>query len=210
MTESTTSMSATDQIRRDLERLRRDRTVTLFAYLAITGLFLAWAFISPTSEQALERSATWYVALLLMFVASAGGTALTIGVPLVSQNALFAASGLLTALLLGALLLVMDFSSAGPSDPWAAGGPCFWHCTVVSGAGMLGLGFLSGRLWRRFPNPGWLLAVGLTGVGISALHMRCGGSDPFHLLVFHLGPMLLLYALARGLVWLREFVLREE
>lgn len=210
MTESTTSMNAHDQIRRDLHRLRRDRTVTLFGYLTIVTVFLAFVFLSPTREHALERSTSWYVALILMFVASAGGAALTIGVPLLSRPAFIASSLVLFAALVGSLLLIMDFSQPGPQNPWAAGMKCFVHGSVVSGLAMISLGFMSGRLWRRFPDPGWILALGLAGVGVAALHMQCGGSDPFHLLVFHLGPVLLLYAMARGLIWLREYVLRND
>ena len=210
MTESTTSMNAHDEIRRDLERLRRDRAISLLGYLAIVTVFLALVFVSPGLDHAFDRSATWYVALLLMFGASAGGAALTMGMPLVSRNTLIAASAALAAALIAALLLAMDFSSAGPDDPWTAGSRCFVRCTAISSAAMLALGFLSGRLWRRFPNPGWVLALGLSGVGLSALHMQCGGSDPVHLFVFHLGPVLLLYAVARALVRLREFVLHDE
>ena len=211
MTDSMTSLgSAPEQIRRDLERLRRDRTITLFGYVAIMAVFLGFLFLSPVGEHALERSATWYVALLLMFVASAGGAALTIGVPLVSRSVLIGAGSAMLAALIAALLLVMDFTATAPSNAWSLGAKCFVHCTMISGAAMIALGFLSGRLWRRFPDPGWVLALGLTGVGLSALHMQCGGSDPVHLLVFHLGPVLLLYGMARGLIRLREYVLRDD
>ncbi len=211
MTDSTTSLGeASNQIRRDLQRLRRDRAVTLFGYVVIIALFLGFLFLSPVGEHALERSATWYVALILMFVASAGGAALTIGVPLVSRGVLLGAGATILGALVAALLLIMDFSATVPDDPWAAGAKCFIHCTIISGAAMLALGFLSGRLWRRFPDPGWVLAVGLTGVGLSALHMQCGGSDPVHLVVFHLGPVLLLYGMARALIRLREYVLRND
>ncbi|MEM7679274.1 MAG: hypothetical protein AAF449_25140, partial [Myxococcota bacterium] len=164
----------------------------------------------PINEHALDRSTNWYIALLLMFAASVGGAALTIGVPLVSRTTLWSAIGVIGVTLLSALLLVMDFTSSGLDDPWATGTKCFVYCTVISGVAMLALGFLSGRLWRRFPDPGWVLALGLTGVGLSALHMQCGGSDPVHLLVFHLGPVFLLYAMARGLIRLREYVLRND
>ena len=210
MTESTTSLNAPEQIRRDLARLRRDRTVMLVGYLALVMVFLGFVFLTPAHEHALDRTVTWYAALLMMFCASAGGAALTMGVPLVSRWVLAVATGIILVVLVAALLLVMDFTSAGPDDPWGAGAKCFIYCTVVSGAALVVLGFMSGRLWRRFPDPGWVLALGLTAVGLSALHMQCGGSDPTHLLVFHLGPVLMLYGLARGLIWLREFVLRND
>ena len=210
MTESTSSFSAPDQIRRDLERLRRDRTVTLLGYLAIVSVFLGFIFLSPAHEHALDRSTSWYIALLLMFGASVGGAALTIGVPLVSRGTVVAAGLVISGALIAALILVMDMSAAGPEDPWAAGAHCFVYCTSVSGIAMIGLGFLSGRLWRRYPDPGWILALGLTAVGVSALHMQCGGDDPVHLFAFHLGPVLLLYMMARGLIWLREYVLRND
>jgi len=210
MTESTSSLTAHEQIKRDLGRLRRDRVVTLIGYVAIIAVFLTFAFLRPTHEHALDRSTNWYIALLLMFAASVGGAAITIGVPLISQTALWSTIGVIMATLVAALLLVMDFTSSGLDDPWAAGAQCFIKCTLISGVAMLALGFLSGRLWRRFPDPGWVLALGLTGVGLSALHMQCGGSDPVHLLVFHLGPVFLLYAMARGLIWLREYVLRND
>ena len=210
MSESTTSIDVAAEIRRDLGRLRRDRFVTLVGYLVIIAGFLAFVFLSPEGKHALERSATWYVALVLMFIASAGGAALTVGVPLVSRSVLLTAGGVMFLALLGALLLVVDFTASMPDDPWGAGAKCFLYCTVVAGISMMALGFLSGRLWRRFPDPGWVLAIGLTGVGLSALHMQCGGTDPMHLLVFHLGPVLVMYAVARGLIALREYVLRNE
>ncbi len=210
MAESTTHLSAPDQIRRDLRRLRRDRVIMLAGYIVIISAFLGFTFFSHAGEYALERTPTWYFALVLMFLSSAGGAALTIGIPLVSRRALLTAGAVILAAILGALLLVMDFQAAMPEDPLGAGWHCFVSCTMVAGASMLALGFLSGRLWRRFPDPGWILALGLTGVGLSALHMRCGGTDPVHLIVFHLGPVLLLYGLARGLIALREFVLRND
>ncbi len=208
MTEATPRSDAYAHIHRDLRRLRRDRAVTLLGYLAIVSVFLAFVFLIPAGDHALERNLSWYVALLLMFAASAAGASLTIGYPLVSRSVLLGASVVLVLMLAAALLLIMDFTS-GPA-PLNAGATCFFHCTLISGGAMLALGFLSGRLWRRFPNPGWVLALGLAGVGLSALHMQCGGADPIHLLVFHLGPVVLLYMVARALIRLREFVLRDD
>ncbi|MEM7678575.1 MAG: hypothetical protein AAF449_21515, partial [Myxococcota bacterium] len=79
MTESTSSFTAHEQIKRDLGRLRRDRAVTLVGYALIIAVYLMFAFLRPINEHALDRSTNWYIALLLMFAASVGGAALTIG-----------------------------------------------------------------------------------------------------------------------------------
>lgn len=164
--------------------------------------------LAPQKATALPRNATWILSLALIFAGSTGATAATLGLPLWQKSTMRVVT---VASLLGiaaGLLLVVDWSA--PTLSIGMGAPCFAFCTVVSAIAMVTLGILSGRLWRRFPDPGLVMAVGVTGVGITALHFTCGGTDPVHLMVFHLAPLGLVYAIAQVFVRLREKVIQDD
>lgn len=200
-------MHALEQIRRDLRDLEQRRRVALGTYLGLLAVFVAVFFLQPTGPRALVRDAGWLLAFGLLLAGALLGAVVTIGYPLISRLAVYVVSALMASGCAAALLLTVDTSAA--SAPVSAGIPCFLHSTAVSAAAMLALGAISGRVWRRFPDPGFPLALGATGVGLATLHMRCGGVDPLHLFGFHLGPLLALYALAHYLVRAREDLSRD-
>jgi len=130
-----------------------------------------------------------------------GTTALAVGMPLLHGHRLAAATAAAVGILVAGLFMASDF---GSPDAWTFHGPiCFGVGTAISGVFMLILGALSGRLWRRFPDPAAFIAVGATAVGLLALHLRCGNDHPLHVVAFHVGPLLLLYLAARVLTRIR-------
>lgn len=203
-------MQALEMIRQDLRDLDRRRRTALLAYLALLAALLGVFFVLPEKPNALPRDGGWAFAFGLMVFGVVLAASVTVGYPLVSRPAVHAITGLIGLGAVAALWLTMDPSTGGPAEAVRAGMPCFAFGTVISGVAMLGLGVLSGSLWRRFPNPGVPLALGMTGVGLATLHMRCGGSDPLHLFGFHLTPLFVIYGLAHFAVRKRNALAAER
>lgn len=204
------SMQAIDDIRRDLDELKSRRRTALWTYMVVLTLFVGVFLLRPTGPNALERDGAWMVSFGLLLAGTLLGTMVTIGYPLFSRAAVYGVSLLMAAGCLVAILITVDFGATGPANPVRAGMPCFVHGTAMSIAAMLVLGVVSGRVWRRFPDPGFSMALGMTGVGLAALHMQCGGVDPLHLFAFHLSPLIGVYALAHFAVRTRNDLSREQ
>lgn len=202
-------MRAHDAIHADLSSLKRQRRTALATYAGVLGVFMGVYLLQPAGPNALERDVTWTISFVLLLVGALLGAVITIGYPLVRRTTTYAVSALMLAGCTGALLLTIQASTTATAAPLAAGMRCFMHGTAVSAVAMLALGFISGRVWRRFPAPGFPLAMGMTGIGLAALHARCGGSDPVHLLGFHFTPLLVVYALAHLVVRTRDKLCRE-
>ena len=202
-------MDPLSDIRSDLRRLKRRRGSALLTYSAALTVFLAALVLGPTRPGVLVRDGTWILAFALMLSAVLMGAAVTVGAPLVGRRWVYGVGALMALGTLAALAVTMVPAAPGPEDHLVAGLPCFLFGTTTSGLAMLGLGAISGRLWRRFPNPRFVLALGMTGVGLAGLHVRCGGVHPVHLVAFHLGPLAVLYVVAHLLVRAREGLARD-
>jgi len=199
-------LEALPTIREDLAQLRRQRRRSLGIYLGLLAIFSAVLFRGPTGNAAPD--AGWYLGLAGLFAGATASTALAIGVPLLHGSKLAVALGSSLGLMLAGLAGAMDYD---PSAEWVHHGPiCFVFGTVVSALFMVILGALSGRLWRRFPDPGAMIAVGTTAVGMLALHLRCESTHVLHVLAFHLTPLALLYWGARRLTRLRLSLLDDR
>lgn len=202
-------MDAVGQIRSDLRTLKQRRGVALAGYAALLAAWMGLTWLQPAPDAADGRDAVWGLALALLLTGTLVGVAITLGLPLVSQRWVSAAAGGVALGTVAALLMTVVPGGPRPEDQLRAGMPCFLFGTGTSGLAMLVLGILSGRLWRRFPNPALVMALGMTGVGLALLHMRCGATDPVHLFVFHLGPLGLIYGAAHRMVRARDRLARE-
>lgn len=187
-----------------MQRLR-----ALAAFMAVVGALLGLLAMSPLKPGAV-RDDVWLAALLLLLLGTGTTVALGVGVPLVSRRVYVSAGFGAGVLMLAGVAIAGDPSLLFERAGVAMGIRCFVFGSVISGAAMVALGLLSGRVWRRFPDPGLLLAVGVTGVGIAGLHLRCAITDPAHLFLYHVTPLVLLYAATRFLVRLRERTLRDS
>jgi len=189
--------SAADLIHEELNQLRRARKSALGIYVALLALFLVGmqVFAYPVS------GVMDITALCIFLLGAALSAGLTMGIPLLHGVALRIGIGLSLGLMAIGLLLVMN---AKEPVYWGHGAECFAFGTSISAVAMVVLGAVSGRLWRRFPDPGLLLALSTTFVGVMALHMNCAAHNPIHIVVFHLGPLAILYLGARFLVRFRD------
>ncbi|MEM1023966.1 MAG: hypothetical protein AAGD10_00090 [Myxococcota bacterium] len=189
--------SATEIIRDELDQLRGARKSALGVYVALLSMFLVGmqVFAYPVT------GVMDVTALCLFLLGAAFSAGLTMGLPLLHGRALTGAIGLSLSMMGIGLLLIMN-----SSEPvyWGHGAKCFAVGTGFSAVAMITLGAVSGRLWRRFPDPGLLLALSTTFVGVMALHMNCAARNPIHIVVFHVGPLIVLYFCARGLVRVRD------
>ncbi len=180
-------------------------------YISLLVLVLTVLGTLPRKDTALERDGVWFAVLFELFVSAAVCGALVVGFPLLKRKTFFLVGGLSGVGLLGGILAIMRW---GPLSVGAGfvgmGMKCFMYGTTFSTIALIALGFISGRLWRKFPDPGLLIAVGVTSVGMSALHFRCGSTDLFHLLGFHLSPMLIAYGVARLAIQLRLKLLEDS
>lgn len=202
------ALEALPRIRDDLRHVRRQRWRALAVYLLVFGLFVGFLWGRPAPGPGGSRDLSWHVGLVAMLVGAAASTGLAMGVPLVHGRRLGWSIGLAVTLMLGGLVAAVDFESP---QGWTDHGPiCFAVGTVISALFMIILGALSGRLWRRFPDPAALIAMGTTGVGIVALHLRCGNANPLHLLAFHVAPLAVLFVGARALTRLRLSLLDDD
>jgi hypothetical protein len=195
-----TMTSAAERIRADLQDLRRARHGAFGLYVLLLGAFLIAAQMFSASP---SQPGLWTAALLMFAAGALGSAGLALGVPLLHGTPLRIALGASLALMVAGLLMVVK---PGTAVAWDHGPGCFIYGTGVSAVAMVVLGAVSGRLWRRFPDPGFMLAVATTGVGVMALHMRCPSDNVVHLLLFHLGPLAVLYAAARTLTAMRSRV----
>lgn len=188
---------AADLIHQELDQLRRARKSALGIYVALLALFLVGmqVFAYPVS------GVMDVTALCIFLLGAALSAGLTMGIPLLHGIALRIGLALSLGSMAIGLLLVMNLKQP---VYWGHGAHCFAVGTGFSAVAMVVLGAVSGRLWRRFPDPGLLLALSTTFVGVLALHMNCAARDPLHLVVFHVGPMAVLYGGARFLVRSRE------
>jgi hypothetical protein len=198
-------VDALGHIRSDLQQIRRRRGAALAIYLAVFALLVAGLVLAPPKEEAIPHTANWMLTLGGLFLSSVLATSAAIGVPLWRERTLFVMTALAGLVLGGALALVVDWQA-----PVTMGTKCLAYGAFVSAVAMIVLGALSGHVWRRFPDPGWLLAISVTGVGVTALHIACPATDSLHVFAFHLGPVLLAYALARAALKTRATLLREE
>ncbi len=199
-------LDALPHIRADLRRLRADRIRALGLYLAIFALFFV-ALMATDSGLGQRHDLKWALGLVGLFLGAAGSVALAMGVPLLHGRRLALALGGSLAVMLGGLALAVDMES----DPaWKHGPMCFTFGTAISALFMVILGALSGRLWRRTPDPGFMIAVGTTAAGIAYLHSRCDSTHVLHVLFFHVTPLVVLYAAARWLTRVRLQLLRED
>lgn len=203
-------MNAIEMIRQDLRELGRRRRRALLVYLGILAALLGFFFLLPAKPGALPRDGAWTVAFSLLVLAVVLAASVTIGYPLVSRPAVYTLTLIIGVAAIVALWLTMDPAASSHDHAVQAGMPCFAFGTAIGAVAMLGLGALSGSLWRRFPNPGVPLALGMTGVGLAALHMRCGGADPVHLFGFHLTPLFVIYLLAHFAVRTKDALLSSS
>jgi hypothetical protein len=200
-----TATDALGHIRSDLERVRRRRSFALACYVVVFALLVGGLLVAPPQAASIPRSASWMLTLGGLFLSSVLAASAAIGVPLWRERTMFIATAVAGLALGGALALIVDWRA-----PVTTGTKCFAYGAFVSAVAMIVLGALSGRVWRRFPDPGWLLAISVTGVGLTALHFACPATDALHVYAYHLGPVLLAYALARVALRARETLLREE
>ena len=147
----------------------------------------------------------WWVSFGMLLCGALLGASITLGVPRLSRKFVYVVAGLMTAGCLGALGLVVQ-----PHADHTTSMPCFMYGTGVSAVAMVALGLISGSVWRRFPDPTFVLAMGATGVGLAALHVHCPGVDALHLFGFHLGPLVVIYALSHFVLRARERILRDD
>lgn len=191
---------ATDLIRQDLRDFRRARHLALGVYLMLLAVFLVAMEQLPGGVK--PEGTAWGWAIAAFIVGCALSTGLALGVPLLHGWAFTGALGLSITLMVGGLVVASFVQHDGTAGDHP-GGECFTAGTVISGLAMLVLGAVSGRLWRRFPDPGFALAVGTTFAGVMALHMRCGSFELSHLMLFHLAPLAVMYGAARLLTQAR-------
>lgn len=202
-------MQAVEYIHRDLAELKRRRALGLSTYAGIIAVFFGILWFRRSTE-GLPHDPAWVVAFVALLIAALLGAAITIGYPLVSRTMVHVLALMVGAICIGALLLVMDPTITPASDPVRAGMPCFMYGTGVAALAMIVLGILSARVWRRFPDPGFTLALGMTGVGLAALHLQCDHATPLHLFVFHLAPLAVVYLLAHYIVRRRNRLVRAR
>jgi hypothetical protein len=198
-------MDALAHIQSDLAVLRRRRGIAFAVYLVVFAVLVTGLLLAPPKPEAMPRGVDWMLALGGVLLSSVLATSATVGLPLWRERTLFLLTALAGLGIGGALAFIIDWNA-----PVTLGTKCFAYGAFVSAVAMIALGALSGRLWRRFPDPGWLLAISVAGVGVVALHFSCAAHDAVHVYAFHLGPMLLAYALARLALRTRETLLREE
>lgn len=200
-------IEAAPQIRADLRRLRQQRWRALVVYLAVFALFSGALLFRPGPGPAGARDLGWTVGLAALFFGAVASTALALGVPLLHGRRFWAALGTGLTVMAGGLAAALDLDGSA----WGRHGPvCFAFGTAVSALFMLILGALSGRLWRRFPDPAALVAVGTTTVGMVALHLRCESTHVLHVLAFHVTPLAVLFLGARWLTRLRLSLLDAQ
>ena len=200
-------LNAVAQIRSDLNQLQQRRRLALISYIATLGLILVALGLLPAKETSLERNGPWFVALAALVVAAVVCGSAAIGIPLMRRKTFFMVGGLGATGLVGGLVAVMLWS---PSAQGTMGMKCFMYGTTFSTIALVILGFISGRLWRKFPDPGLIIAIGVTAVGVCALHFSCGGTDPVHLFGFHLTPLLVAYGLARLATLVRQKLIDDQ
>lgn len=203
-------MHAIEHIHEDLSTLKHQRKTAIATYAVLVALFIGVFFLQPAGPNALQRDTGWSVAFALLLIGALLGAMLTIGYPLVSRATATVGSVLIVVGCSAAMFMTIDPQAAGPAAPLKAGMHCFMFGTAVSALAMAVLGVLSGRVWRRFPDPGFSLAMGMTGLGLAALHLRCGGQDALHLLGFHFTPLLVIYGLAHVAVRVRDRMAADE
>ena len=208
MADEQTKTAAVAHIHTELGRLKRHRLVVLGLSLTLVLGVCLLAFFSQENIAPRAEHGRWLLALWILGACTVVATSAAIGVPLV-RGSWFNALGLGSLFgLLIAMAIATDWGSR-TAPPVAAGVKCFTFGTGASVVAMVVLGIISGRTWRRFPNPGLALAVGATAFSAILLHIRCGGAHPLHLFGFHLTPFLVSYAASRSLLKLREQVLQD-
>lgn len=201
------TIEAVPQIRADLQQLRQQRWRALVVYLAVFALFSGALLTRPAPDPDAARDLGWAAGLAALFFGAAASTALAMGVPLLHGRRLWAALGASVAVMAGGLAVALDLDGSA----WGRHGHvCFAFGTAISALFMLILGALSGRLWRRFPDPAALIALGTTGVGMVALHLRCESTHVVHVLGFHVTPLAVLFLGARALTRLRQSLLESR
>ncbi|MBK8010750.1 MAG: hypothetical protein IPK13_05330 [Deltaproteobacteria bacterium] len=187
-----------EAIHDELTRLRVRRLRALAGYLALMAAVVTLLAISPRKMPGLVRDTAWMAELGLFFLGNAIAASLAVGVPLVSRGRAYALGVLSAALIVGGLAGVIDWSA--PVE-WAFGPgmKCFVYGTLLTTVAMTALGVLSARLWRRFPNPSFFVAVATSAIGIIALHVACGAQDVVHIFGFHLTPGFVAFGFASAL-----------
>ena len=200
-------MEAVEHIRRDLAELKRRRIVALGTYvLIIIGFF---GVLMMRSRGPVPYDASWLAAFSGLLLAALLCAVVTIGIPLLSRKVVYLSTGVAALLCVGALAVAMDPNLSPGPHPVGNGMPCFMYGTTVAAIAMAVLGLISSRVWRRFPNPGFLIALGTMGVGLAALHLHCSFQEPLHLFGFHLAPLAVIYLLAHRLVHKRNQLMAD-
>ncbi len=197
--------AAVEAIRRDLDALGRRRRIAFAAYLGLATVLLAAFYLAPSKKPVLERDLMWMVSLLAVFLGSALCTSVAVGVPLVKRMTAYNLGAIGLAGVLAGLVLTVDPAAVGMTT----GPQCFAFGSAIAAVAMIALGVVSGRVWRRFPDPTFFIATGVTGVGIAVLHMRCASGEASHLFGFHLTPLIALFLITRFVVRARTRLLSE-
>jgi hypothetical protein len=196
---------ALPEIQADLRRIRAQRRWALGAYVAALALFLAQLRPRGSAVDG-ELDLAWVLGFVGLLTGAVGAAALALGVPLLHGRQLAGALGLSLALMGLGLAAALDVH---PDTWWEHGPMCFAFGTGISAFFMLVLGALSGRLWRRFPDPAAMIAIGTTAVGMLALHLKCPSTHAGHVLLFHLTPLAVLFVAARALSRLQRGLLED-
>lgn len=140
-------------------------------------------------------------ALLLVTALSAAAGALILSVPGAERSRLVRWLPIVAGT--AALLWIAGESLVAASDPTARVGPAWWCIERTLLVGLLPGIVLFLMIGRAAPlRAAWagLLALLATGaIGVLGTNVMCGVDRPMHLLVWHVGPMVLLAAAGAGI-----------
>jgi hypothetical protein len=185
-------MEARARIQADLADLRRRRALGFLAFTVLLSLLVLGLVLAPQKSGSIPRGLEWMLSLGAVALVAALAMSATLGLPLWSERALSWLTVSAGLGLAGALALIVEWDA-----PATIGLACVGVATAVSAVAMVAIGAATGTLWRRFPDPGWLLAISVASLSVLVLHFDCGETNAVHVYGFHLGPMLLAYGLAR-------------
>ena len=154
---------------------------------------------------AMPRTVSWMLTLGGLLLSAVLATTTALGLPLWRNRTAFVLMVVAGLSMVGAMAFIIDWRA-----PMTVATRCLVHGGFVSVIAMIALGALGGRVWRRFPDPSWMLALSVVGLGMIDLHFSCGGVDALHVYAFHMGPVLLAYVVVRMALKARAALLRNE